>query len=45
VWCFGTDEDRRWWGGMWADRILQSAIAEQAIARGIINQLSTAPEN
>jgi ubiquinone/menaquinone biosynthesis C-methylase UbiE len=38
VWCFGTDEDRRWWGGMWADRILQSAIAEQAIARGIIDQ-------
>ncbi|WP_214405406.1 methyltransferase domain-containing protein [Pseudonocardia lacus] len=34
VWCYATPEDRRWWGGMWADRILTSAITEQAVAGG-----------
>ena len=27
TWCFATPEDRAWWGGMWADRVLQSAMA------------------
>lgn len=27
VWCYATPADREWWGGMWADRILHSAIA------------------
>jgi SAM-dependent methyltransferase len=31
VWCYATPEDRRWWGGMWADRILTSAITRQAL--------------
>jgi SAM-dependent methyltransferase len=34
VWCFATPEDRAWWGGMWADRILQSAMAAQAVESG-----------
>jgi ubiquinone/menaquinone biosynthesis C-methylase UbiE len=34
TWCFATDEDRSWWGGMWADRILQSAMGRQALAEG-----------
>lgn len=34
VWCFATPEDRAWWGGMWADRIRSSAIAERALAGG-----------
>ena len=34
VWCFATPEDRAWWGGMWADRILHSAMATQALAAG-----------
>ncbi len=34
VWCYATPADRRWWGGMWADRILDSAITGQAIAGG-----------
>jgi SAM-dependent methyltransferase len=38
VWCFATDQDRRWWGGMWADRILQSSISEQAVTRGITDR-------
>ncbi|OBI40661.1 methyltransferase type 11 [Mycobacterium kyorinense] len=31
VWCFATPEDRDWWGGMWADRIVQSALADQLV--------------
>ena len=34
VWCYATAADRAWWGGMWADRILESAIAEQAVEGG-----------
>jgi ubiquinone/menaquinone biosynthesis C-methylase UbiE len=34
TWCFATPEDRAWWGGMWADRVLSSALAEQALAVG-----------
>jgi ubiquinone/menaquinone biosynthesis C-methylase UbiE len=32
VWCFATPEDREWWGGLQADRITRSAIAEQVLA-------------
>lgn len=31
VWCYASPEDRAWWGGMWADRIVSSAIARQAV--------------
>lgn len=34
TWCFATPEDRAWWGGMWADRILNSAIARTAVDSG-----------
>jgi SAM-dependent methyltransferase len=34
TWCFATPDDRAWWGGMWADRIRDSAIATQAIDGG-----------
>ncbi len=34
TWCFATPEDRAWWGGMWADRIVSSAIATQAVETG-----------
>jgi ubiquinone/menaquinone biosynthesis C-methylase UbiE len=29
TWCFATPDDREWWGGMWADRILHSDLARQ----------------
>lgn len=35
TWCFADQEDRDWWGGMWADRILQSDLARQARASGV----------
>lgn len=34
AWCFASDAEREWWGGMWADRVVGSAFAEQAVARG-----------
>jgi 2-polyprenyl-3-methyl-5-hydroxy-6-metoxy-1,4-benzoquinol methylase len=38
VWCYATPADRQWWGGMWADRILQSAITRQAVDGGHADQ-------
>jgi SAM-dependent methyltransferase len=35
VWCFATSEDRSWWGGLWADRMRHSAVADQALALGL----------
>jgi SAM-dependent methyltransferase len=32
TWCFATAADRAWWGGLWAERILQSDLASQALA-------------
>ena len=31
TWCFATPEDREYWGGMWAARILDSALARQLL--------------
>ena len=31
AWCFATPEERAWWGGLWADRMTNSAIAQQAL--------------
>ncbi len=35
VWCFATPDDRRWWGSLWADRMVHSAVADQAVEAGI----------
>jgi len=34
TWCYATVVARSWWGGMWADRIVDSAIARQALETG-----------
>ncbi|MFD9966384.1 methyltransferase domain-containing protein [Amycolatopsis sp. NPDC058986] len=34
IWSHSTPAERAWWGGMWADRILDSRIAEQAVEGG-----------
>ena len=31
TWCFATPESRAWWGGMWADRVTGSALADQLV--------------
>ncbi len=34
IWCFATPDDRDWWGGMWADRILRSDLTRQLVDSG-----------
>lgn len=31
LWCYATPESREWWGGMWADRIVNSAVARDLL--------------
>lgn len=38
IWTFSSDEDRAWWGGMWADRVLQSAFAGDALGKNLATQ-------
>ncbi|MEV0646515.1 methyltransferase domain-containing protein [Phytomonospora sp. NPDC050363] len=38
VWCYADAEGRDWWGGMWAERILSSAVAEQAVAEARVTR-------
>ena len=35
TWTYSEPADRAWWGGLWADRMTVSAIAEQAVAEGM----------
>jgi len=47
VWCFATPETRDWWGRMWADRIVESALARQPVDSGMaemadLNEISSA---
>jgi hypothetical protein len=35
TWCFATPADREWWGGMWAERIVRSALARQLVDTGL----------
>ena len=38
AWCFATPADRAWWAGLWADRVLESALAEQAVGGGHVTR-------
>ncbi|HEX7339543.1 MAG TPA: class I SAM-dependent methyltransferase [Rhodanobacteraceae bacterium] len=38
TWCFATPELRAWWGGMWAERILKSRIADQLLESELATQ-------
>jgi 2-polyprenyl-3-methyl-5-hydroxy-6-metoxy-1,4-benzoquinol methylase len=35
TWCYSTPEDRTQWGGMWSDRITESALARQLTDTGM----------
>jgi SAM-dependent methyltransferase len=35
TWCFANPDDRAWWGGLWADRMVESDVARQAVDRGV----------
>ncbi|GIG70676.1 methyltransferase domain-containing protein [Phytomonospora endophytica] len=34
VWCYADEESRAWWGGMWAERIVDSSVARHAVEQG-----------
>ena len=34
TWCFADPDQRAWWGGLWAERVEHSALAEQALEGG-----------
>lgn len=38
IWTFNSEVDREWWGSMWETRILQSALAVDAIDAGLAHQ-------
>jgi SAM-dependent methyltransferase len=42
TWCYSTPIDRAWWGGLWADRIVDSDLARQAVERGIATEAELA---
>ena len=35
VWCYAGDDEIAWWSDLWADRVVHSGFAEQAVERGI----------
>ena len=35
TWTFATPDERAWWAGLWADRIVASDLADQAVSYGI----------
>lgn len=35
TWCYASPIEREWWGGMWAERIVNSAIARQLTDSGL----------
>ena len=35
TWTYADPEERTWWGGLWADRVRYSRLAEQAIEYGL----------
>lgn len=34
TWCYATPEERAWWGGLWADRTVQSSYADRVVEGG-----------
>ena len=37
-WTYHTDEERTWWGELWADRVRYSAFADQARTFGLADE-------
>jgi SAM-dependent methyltransferase len=42
VWCYSTSDERAWWGGLWAERITESALAHHAVVGGFANSAELA---
>lgn len=39
AWCFTGEEDRTWWAGVWAERVLHSDFARQAREYGLADDV------
>ena len=35
AWCYASPDERVWWGGLWADRVMESALGDQAVEQGL----------
>ncbi len=44
VWCFSSDDERAWWGGLWSDRVLDSDLGRQAVERGLADRAELAAQ-
>jgi ubiquinone/menaquinone biosynthesis C-methylase UbiE len=42
TWTFADPDGRAWWGGLWAERVQQSAFAEQALAYSLTDEAELA---
>jgi len=42
TWTFADPESRAWWGGLWAERVTASSLAEQALAYGLSSEAELA---
>jgi 2-polyprenyl-3-methyl-5-hydroxy-6-metoxy-1,4-benzoquinol methylase len=38
AWCFATEEERSWWGGLWAERFTASVLADQLLDHGLASR-------
>lgn len=42
VWCFASDEERRWWGELWSERVTESDWGAQAREAGVADAATLA---
>jgi ubiquinone/menaquinone biosynthesis C-methylase UbiE len=42
TWTYATDEERLWWGGLWADRVRESEFAHQCLEDALSNEAELA---
>jgi SAM-dependent methyltransferase len=35
AWCYASDDERAWWGGLWADRVQTTALGTRAVELGL----------
>lgn len=40
TWCYATPESRSWWGGLWAERCVESNFAVQAKSAGLADEVA-----
>lgn len=38
LWVFESPQDRAWWGGLWAERVVASSFAAAALERRLATQ-------